>query len=168
MPGKKTSNESQPDNVLYCYDECLPKQIGEVLARVGFPVLMSEKGLQDEDLIPWMGEKSLAWITKDDRAKTEHETLLRDANISVVWIRGLSHDKKRSGGSMQRAASMKDILRMLVNKLDNITAQISEAKGRPRFFLLYTSTRAKNVDQIERFSTLKEVHDRLAGVLPQR
>ena len=56
---------------------------------------MPDKGVKDEDLIPLLGKRRFVWITKDDRAKSEHETLLRDANISVVWIRGLSHDRKK-------------------------------------------------------------------------
>ncbi|MCH9038769.1 MAG: hypothetical protein IIC23_05195 [Chloroflexi bacterium] len=134
MPGKKNSHKLQPKDVIYYYDECLPPPIGEVLSSVGFNILMPDKGVKDEDLIPLLGKRRFVWITKDDRAKSEHETLLRDANISVVWIRGLSHDRKKSGGSMQRTAGSKDILRMLVNKLDDISAQIADAKGRPVIF----------------------------------
>ena len=54
---------------------------------------------------------------------------------------------------------MKDILRMLVNKLDGITEIIGAANG-PRYLLLYM-TKGKNI-VIEPFPTLREVWKRLA------
>ena len=78
----------------------------------------------------------------------------------MVWIRGLS-DSKRRRGSIQRTASMKDILRMLVNQLDRIT-DILENADTPRYFLLYMVETKKN-DQIETFTSLREVGKRLAG-----
>ena len=68
----------------------------------------------------------------------------------------------RGGASLQRNASLKDILRMLVNKLDQITAEIAKASG-PRYFLLYTTTSRNNQARIEVFTKLREVRDRLAG-----
>ena len=164
MPGKKNSKISRPSDITYYYDECLPDTIGQVLSHVGFPIKLPVKGLQDEDLIPLMGKNKWTWITKDDRAKTEHESLIRDAQISVIWIRGLSHEKRKKRGSMQRNASLKDVLRMLVNKLDNASEIIANSRGRPRYFLLYTSTVHKNQDQLEPYANLREVHERLAGI----
>ena len=109
-----------------------------------------------------MGRRNQVWITKDDRSKTKHERILRDANISVVWVRGLTHEKRKRGASIQRSIGMKDILRMLVNKLDDITTEVTKARG-PRYFLLYTSTSRRNRDKIETFTSLREVKDRLAG-----
>ena len=112
-----------------------------------------------------MGRCNQTWITKDDRSKTEHESLLSAANISVVWVRGLT-GKGKKGASLRRNATLKDILRMLVNKLDRITDQIAEARG-PRYFLLYTNTSKANQDKIATFTALREVRDHLAG-LPRR
>ncbi len=163
MPGKINSQRSQ---VSYCYDESLPPIIGQALKAVGFPIVLADKGTPDEDLIPGMGRFNQTWITKDDRSKTEHEGLLSAANISVVWVRGLTHGKGKKKASLRRNAPLKDILRMLVNKLDRITDQIAEARG-PRYFLLYTNTSKANQDKIETFTTLREVRDSLAG-LPRR
>ena len=156
------NTNSQPRDVSYCYDESLPPAIGEALKAVGFPVVVAPKGTQDEDLIPAMGRRNQTWITKDDRSKTQHEGLLSAANISVVWVRGLTHERRKRGASLQRNASLKDILRMLVNKSDQITIEIAKASG-PRYFLLYTTTSRNNQARIEVFTKLREVRDRLAG-----
>ena len=134
-------------------------------------MVLVDKGTPDEDLIPEMGRCNQTWITKDDRSKTEHEDLLWAANISVVWVRGLTHGKGKKRASLGQNAVLKDILRMLVNKLDRITDQIAEARG-PRYFLLYTNTSKANTskanqDKLETFTTLREVRDSLAG-LPRR
>ena len=159
MPGKTIS---QPKRVSFCYDESLPSIIGETLQAVGFPIVLAGKGTLDEDLIPEMGRRNQTWITKDDRARTQHEGLLLDAKISVVWVRGLMHEKRNRKASIPRHASLKDILSMLVNKLDRITDEIAKARG-PRYFLLYTTTSKTKQDRFEVFPSLREVHDRLAG-----
>ncbi len=163
MPGNASSQHRQ---VSYCYDECLPPIIGEALKAVGFPVELATKGTPDEDLIPMMGLLGQAWITKDDRSKTEHEGLLSAAGISVVWIRGLVHGKGKGRSSVGRHATMKDILRMLANKLDAITDEIAKSPG-PRYFLLYTNVSKASQVKVESFPTLREVRDRLAG-LPRK
>ena len=160
MPGK---TDSQPKHVSYCYDESLPPRIGEVLKAVGFPVVLADKGTLDEDLIPEMGRRNQTWITKDHRSKTQHEGLLSTDSISVVWVRGLTHERRKRRASIQRNASLKDILRMLVNKLDQIADDIANAHG-PRYFLLYTTTSKTKQDKFEVFPSLRKVQDRLAGV----
>ena len=52
---------------------------------------------------------------------------------------------------------------MLVNKLDQIEAEVADARG-PRYFLLYTTTSQRNQDKYEAFTNLRKVRDRLAGV----
>lgn len=122
---------------------------------------MAQTGIKDEQLIPDMGTNGHTWITKDDRAKTQHEALVGTANISVIWVRGLAHQRKKKG-PISRVVSMKDILRMLVNKLDQVSAVIEAAKGKPRYFLLYTSA-ARGDDKLEPYTSLREIHDRLSG-----
>ena len=160
MPGNTNSRLRE---VSYCYDESLPPAIGNALAAVGFPIVFADKGTLDEDLIPRMGRLNQTWITKDDRAKIQHENLLSDASISVVWVRGMAHGKGKKRQSLQRNPSLKDILRMLVNKLDRITDEINKARG-PRYFLLYTSASKGNPDKLETLTTLREVRDNLAGL----
>ena len=159
---------SQLKIVSYCYDEGLPPSIGEVLSAVGYPIVFPIKHTLDEDLIPYMGEYNLTWITKDDRSKTEHEALLEKAKISVIWIRGLSHERKNRPATIAKHPSMKDILRMLVLKLDEITNVIATSNG-PRYFLLYMSSRKSQSPEIRAvpFTSLRQVRDRLAG-LPSR
>ncbi len=158
MLGKANSSNTSP-NVTFCYDECLPPKIGEILEHVGFQIVFAPKGIKDEELIPYMGENNYVWITKDDRAKTQHETLIMTANISVVWVRGLAHQRKKKG-PISRPSNMKDILRMLVSKLDQAAEAIAKEKGTPRFFLLYT-TLAQRDDKLDSFASLREVKARL-------
>ena len=143
----------QRSGVVYRYDESLPPEIGRVLAHVGFPVVFASPGTKDEILIPDMGANGQTWITKDNQSRTEHGNLIEEAGVNVVWVRGLS-DGNRRGGSIERNASMKDILRMLVNQPDRITDILTQA-DRPRYFLLYV-VGAKRKDQIETFTNLRE------------
>ena len=165
MPGKKPS---QPKEVVFCYDEGLPPSIGEVLSDVGYPIVFPIKHTRDENLIPYMGRMGLTWITKDDRSKTEHERLLREANISVIWIRGLSHERKNRPAPISKHPAMKDVLRMLIVKLDEITAIVAAANG-PRYFLLYMRARKSQAPEIlaRPFTNLREVSERLAGLAPR-
>ena len=81
-----------------------------------------------------MGKAGHTWLTKDHRARAEHEPLLLQEKISVVWVRGLTHSKKKKG-PIKKNVSLKDVLRLLVSKLDEITETIANANG-PRYFLL--------------------------------
>ena len=97
MPGNGNSDTTEPANSFFLYDEGLAPDIGRVLAHVGFSLEVGEKGKKDEDLIPEMGRKHQTWITKDDRARVEHEDLILEAGISIVFMRGLAHEgRKRS------------------------------------------------------------------------
>ena len=165
MPGKKPS---QPKEVIFCYDEGLPPSIGEVLSDVGYAIVFPIKHTKDEDLIPYMGQRGLTWITKDDRSKSEHEALLTNANISVIWIRGLSHERKNRPGPISKHPSMENILLMLATKLDEITGIIAAANG-PRYFLLYMRARKNRGLEILAvpYTNLRQVRDRLAGLSPR-
>ncbi len=163
MPGKRSSKGSRLRNVSYCYDESLSPRIGELLAAVDYPIVQFRKGVKDEELIPAMGKCGHTWITKDNRSKTQHEALLREARISVVWVRGLTHERRKRKGSIQRTVRMKDVLKMLVNKLDELT-EILEKSRSPRHFILYMTASGKVA--YDRFTSLREVHGRLAGLMP--
>ena len=54
---------------------------------------------------------------------------------------------------------------MLVEKIDDITAEIARANG-PRYFLLYTGVRQSGRTEIRAvsYTNLREVRDRLAGL----
>ena len=126
MLGKDASDLTEPSTPAFCYDEGLPPEIGRVLAHVGYPVVMAEKGVLDEILIPWMGDRHYTWITKDDRSKTEHEGKILDAGISIVFVRGLSHLKGKRSSLQRNTISLKDILLMLVVKLDVIANELKD------------------------------------------
>ena len=158
MPGKKSSKEQQPNQVIYLYDESLPEKFVAALIAAGFLIVPPVKGQKDEKLIPDMGKAGHTWLTKDHRARAEHEPLLLQEKISVVWVRGLTHSKKKKG-PIQKNVSLKDVLRLLVNKLDEITETIANANG-PRYFLLYMTHAKKST--VGSFATLKEVWQRLA------
>ena len=94
MPGNRNSGTTEPSSPFFLYDESLAPEIGRVLAHVGFSLEVGEKGKLDEVLIPEMGGKRQTWITKDDRARVQHEDLILKAGISIVFMRGLSHHEK--------------------------------------------------------------------------
>ena len=91
MPGNANSDTTEQASSFFYYDEGLSPRIGEVLAHVGFSLEVGERGLPDEVLISEMGRKGQAGITKDDRARAQHEAAIREAVISIVFLRGLSH-----------------------------------------------------------------------------
>jgi len=132
--------------------------IGKVLAHVGFSLEVGEKGTDDETLIAEMGAKHQTWITKDDRARAEHETDILAAGISIVFIRGLSHHGRRRSSLRRNTVSLKEVLLMLVSKLDAIQSELSPR--RPHYFILFMRTSSR--PDLEKHSTLREVWERLA------
>ena len=88
MPGNESSGTTELASPFFYYDEGLSPKIGEVLAFVGFPIEVGSRGLPDETLIAEMGRKGQTWITKDDRARFEHEAAISEAGISIVFLRG--------------------------------------------------------------------------------
>ncbi len=147
-------------SIKFLLDECLPYRIADSLREVGFNITSSRgegvEGWEDERLIPWLGSEQMVWITKDDSARRGHENSIRRARISVVWIRGT----ERTGGTTTRNnISLKEVLHVLVAKLDDIRDRIAEANG-PRFVLLHM--RGK-VPVATYFTQLDQVGRHLAG-----
>ena len=87
LPGNRSSDTTGRTSPFFYYDEGLSPKIGEILAHVSFSVEVGPKGLSDEALIAEMGRKGQAWITKDDRARVEHEAAIVNAGISIVFLR---------------------------------------------------------------------------------
>lgn len=131
-----------------------------MLAHVGFSLEVGEKGEKDEVLILEMGEKHQTWITKDDRSRVQHENLILEAGISIVFMRGLSHEGRKRSSLARNTINLKQQLQMLVTKLDPIRAEIDSTR-KPRFFILFM--RGRNRPEYEKHSTLREVWERLAG-----
>ena len=147
-------------DIKFLLDECLPYRIADSLRKVGFNITSSRgegvEGWEDERLIPWLGSGQMVWITKDDSARRGHDNSIQRARISVVWIRGT----ERTGGTTTRNnISLKEVLHVLVAKLDDIGEQIAEANG-PRFFLLHMKGKSPVATA---FPQLELVGRRLAG-----
>ena len=85
MPGNADLDTTEQASLFY-YDEGLSPRIGQFLSEIGFSLEVGAKGLPDEILISEMGKKGQTWITKDDRARVEHEAAIRHAGISIVFI----------------------------------------------------------------------------------
>jgi hypothetical protein len=139
----KRSLRKQPTKTAYFFlDECLAHQIGDFLHVLGYPIVSwyeafrGQQGYKDTPLIQYLGGKGYTWITKDDAAKSEHEKDIRSAGISVVWIRGLEREKSKP---RKNKITNKHIHRMLTDKLDSITDQISHSKT-ALYFLLSVKT----------------------------
>ncbi len=141
--------------VTFYLDECLPYQVAIMLEQVGYPItswwyeFKQQQGLKDPFLIPHLGAKGYIWITKDDAAKKEHEPEIRTAQISVIWIYGLERPTNKP---KQNFVTVKDLHRMLTDKLDDIQEIIANS-NKPQYFTL-----AMRVDGKPRLSqtTLEE------------
>ncbi|MBF8265223.1 MAG: PIN like domain [Dehalococcoidia bacterium] len=145
LGGSDGSKKQQPKKVTFFLDECLPSWIAEFLSKVGYPItswyeeFKGQQGFEDPWLISYLGAKGYTWITKDEKAKVEHEPNIRAAQISVIWIRGL----ERSKGQIPKHFTTKDLHRMLTDKLDGLVEEIRSAK-RPLYFILYMSKSGKS------------------------
>lgn len=138
--GKSNPKDSLPQKrVTFFLDECLSYHIAYWLKTVGHPItswheeFQQQQGLKEPYLIPYLGAKGYTWITKDDEAKKEHKNEIRTAGISVVWVRGLARAK---GQPKKNKITVKDVNRMLTDKLDYIAEMISNSKT-ALYFLLY-------------------------------
>ena len=90
------------------------------------------EGEQDFELITWIGKRGFVWVTNDHAARNEHEKIIVNEGISVVWVRGI---QRRNRGNTRRILSNKDLLHLLVSKVDRIVQVIRDAKE-PVYFLL--------------------------------
>jgi hypothetical protein len=138
--GKQNSRDNpHKKKITFYLDECFPYNIAYALKSFGHPItswheeFQGQQGLKDPYLIPYLGGKSYIWITKDDEAKKEHENEIRTAGISVVWVRGLEREK---GKPKKNYITVKDLHRMLTDKLDYIAEKILNSKT-ALYFLLY-------------------------------
>jgi len=137
--GKPHTRSSLYKKVVTFYlDECLPYQIALILKQVGYPItcwyeeFQQQQGLKDPYIIPYLGAKAYTWITKDDAAKKEHEPEIRTAQISVIWLSGLERPANRP---KQNFITVKDLHRMLTEKLDDIGWMIADS-NKPQYFTL--------------------------------
>ena len=145
----------KPDSFqTFLLDECLPYRIAEILWEVGCPVTSVERenlgSTPDQELIRWMGKRAVTWITKDGVARSQHSRAIEKAGISVVWVRGMERDK---GRTTKNTISKRDLLHMLVARIDVIASDISKTKG-PRYFLLYLSGNRPKLTQSGSLQTL--------------
>lgn len=137
---KGAAAQSAPDSVVFFLDECLPYQVASVLAEMKYPIVSwqsefnGKQGTKDKKLIPYLGEHKYVWITKDDEARKDHEPEIRAASISVVWVRGL--ERHKGAGAPQNHITVKQLHRMLTDKLDHLANQIIGSRS-PGYFNLY-------------------------------
>ena len=142
LNGKSSSKRQLNKKVCFFLDECLPYQMAYFLQTVDYPItswheeFKGQQGVKDTPLIQYLRAKEYTWITKDDKAKREHENDIRTAGISVMWIRGLERQKRQPKKNKIRN---KDLLRMLTDKLDSIQREISDSKT-SLYYLLSVKT----------------------------
>jgi hypothetical protein len=109
-----------------------------MLKQVNYPITSwheefnGQQGFKDPYLIPYFGAKSYTWITKDDTAKKEHKQEIQASQISVVWVTGLERPTNKP---KHNYITVKDLHRMLTDKLDNIEAMIASS-NKPQYFVL--------------------------------
>jgi predicted nuclease of predicted toxin-antitoxin system len=124
----------QPKLSEFFLDENLPPQVARALALVGYPITHpdahSKRGAKDPELITWLAQNQLTWITKDDNARKKHIGQIRQAGVSVVWVRGLEGRKN--------TLTVQQVHLLLTVRLQELTDTLREAPG-PRHFMLYLS-----------------------------
>lgn len=134
MSGKRHS--SQPSDTKFFLDEGLPAIVGEVLSLVGYPISTPDvhmnRGMPDEELIPWLADNGYTWVTKDDEAKREHAVLIKKHGINVIWVRGIDRQKNK--------INVRDLHFMLTTKLYLAIDSLGTAHG-ARYFYLYMDSR---------------------------
>jgi len=74
----------------------------------------------------------------------------------VIWIRGI---ERRDGTTTRNNILAKDVLHLLVAKLDDIKESVSNARG-PRFFLLFMNAKAPT---LKVYTTLDDIENQLAN-----
>jgi hypothetical protein len=122
------------------------------LKEVGYPIIswreeFNQAGLKDPFLIQYLGAKGYTWITKDDAAKKQHEDEIRTAGISVVWLRGL--ERAKHSPAAKNDITIKEVHKMLTDKLDYIKEQIETSKSACYFLLYIKSGGIPAVNKIE-------------------
>ena len=137
----------EPRQVVFLLDECFPYRIADVLKEFGYPIVSwheefkGVEGIKDDKLIPYLGDKGYAWITKDDAARKDHAPEIRQARISVVWVRGF---ERRKGAIPKNRITTKELHKMLTIKLEAIAGEVGRSR-RPLYFLLYLDSSGKAV-----------------------
>jgi predicted nuclease of predicted toxin-antitoxin system len=132
-----TRDPKNQEKLTFFLDECLPYQIGDMLKQVGYPIVswrdeFHEQGIKDPFIIPYLGAKHYVWITKDESARKEHEQAIRVSAISVVWVSGLDRSTNKA---KRNYITVKDLHRMLTDKLDDLETLIS-GSNKPQYFIL--------------------------------
>jgi hypothetical protein len=126
------SEPPPPDRFLFFLDEGLPYLVAQVLRTIGYPITDAHYegmlGWLDPDVIEWLAQRKLTWITKDDEARKAHIQSIRRFGTSVVWVRGVDGRKN--------VISQQQLHRMLTVKLPEVEQQLQNARG-PRHFVLY-------------------------------
>ncbi|MCJ7655771.1 MAG: hypothetical protein MUO97_10845 [Dehalococcoidia bacterium] len=123
----------------------MPYQVALILKQVGYPItcwyeeFQQQQGLKDPYIIPYLGGKFYTWITKDDVAKREHEREIRTAQISVIWLSGLERPANKP---KQNYITVKDLHRMLTEKLDDIGLMVANS-NKPQYFTLRMTVNSK-------------------------
>ena len=127
-------------------DECLPYVVAEALRMVGYEITDHKReqksGLDDENLIRWLGQNHYIWITKHHVAKRHHAEDIRRYLLRVVWVRGLDRKACHDG-----VVSSRMLHRMLTDRLDDVASKIATAKG-PRYFVLSMKGNRVRLDQV--------------------
>ena len=143
----------------FLLDECLSYRVAEMLKEVGCSVTSVRAeglmGIRDSELIPLLSERGMVWVTKDDAARTRHSGAIEQSRISVVWIRGV---QRTSGTTQGKVINNKQLLHMLIAKIDDMGSMVRKARG-PRYFLLSMSG---GRPKLEHFTDIRDVGKRLA------
>lgn len=155
MTGNRDSQTTPDRKVVFFLDECVTPLTAEALSSHDFPVTSTNsegwQGIKDPELIPMLRKYGYVWVTKDSRARRDHRDDLIKAGIDVVWLRGIVGKDR----TKPKNFTIKNLLKMLAAKLDEIAEKIEKSRG-PVYCLLYMDS--KGIPKYTVRKTLDEIN----------
>lgn len=114
---------------MYLLDENLNPLIAEALAKFSWDIqtvtqVFGRDGVDDEEVIDWLGKTGSVWLTQDVSAKRQYEFQLKTKRISTVWIR-----QPKAG------LTAWEQFKLLVRAIDRIHEKIKTSRGGVHFEL---------------------------------
>lgn len=115
--------------LMYLLDENYNPNIAEALRAFSWNIqtvveIFRRQGVDDDEIIDWLGKTSSVWITQDTSAKRQYEFQLKTKGVSVVWIK-----------PPKLGLSAWEQLKLLVRAIDHIHEKIRTSRGAVHFRL---------------------------------
>ena len=118
MTGNTDSRRREP---LFLLDESLASSVARTLALDGYEIrattdVLRKQGTEDQEIIEWCRQNNAVWIHADNKAKIQHQQLLRTSGIRTLLIR-------RKGGAMAPGEQLRILSSVLPRLIDKYGEQ---------------------------------------------